>query len=111
MHKYAVLFLRNKSRISFTLPPPRVVFLLLLLVGCFLFCFVLPSEIPFCLKHMFLLLVVRHTLSDQEVEPFYSLKLKYFSNLLIFLTAVAQRVTRTAGVNYHVLDFTFNTKL
>lgn len=99
MHKYAVLFLRNKNRISFTLPPPRVVCCVVLLLLLFLFFILFPSEIPFYLKHTFLWLAARHTLSDQEVEPFYSLRLKYFSNLLTFLTAVAQRVTRTAGVN------------
>lgn len=49
---------------------------------------------------MFLRLLTRDILYvTREVQPFHPLKLKYFSNLLIFFTAVAQRVTRTANVN------------
>lgn len=58
MHKCAVLFPRNKNRISFTLPPPRVVCCVVLLLLFLLF--ILPSEIPFYLEHMFLQLAARH---------------------------------------------------
>lgn len=103
-----ISFINQRINVLFYFPEIRTEYLLLFhLLGLFvvLFCyccfylFILPSEIPFYLEHMFLQLAARHTLSDQEVEPFYSLKLKCFSNLLIFLTAVAQRVARTSGVN------------
>lgn len=72
-----------------------------------------PSEIytPSCLKCVPLIGSQRNSVSDQKVAQFCSVKWKHFSNLWMLITAVAQGVTRTAGVNESIRDFTFHTEL